>query len=349
MQITPLRPGGLGADRLHTADGVAAPARVADTPSAVATARASATPPPVHAGVRHPDAARNTRVAGAQQTLDYLDRLAPRLRNLQTDLQRAVAGQPVPTERLESQRTRIAQLWTERSASAGGALDAQLGYSPHQPAARSFTVRGLESPAQARETLTVAVGLPSTARPAVRVLLDPQATPQAQAQAFDQGLRPLGLRAEADGGGTLRFRVDEARWPQVRDGLAVQGEGRQFAAGRLHRVVADAQPDALAPQQWALADEAGAQQALQQIVGALKRTDTARDAARGVLAADRAALAGAAPAQDTAWAERFGAEFSARLNGQGSPREAGYGLQAALGAALWGLDRQRVERLLDAG
>lgn len=347
MQITPLRPGGLGTDRLHSAEGVNAPPRVADAPSTAAKARASATVAPVHAGVRGLDAERNTRVAGAQQALDYLDRLTPRLRNLQTDLQRVVAGQLVPAERLESQRARVAQLWTERSV--GGALDSQLAFRADQPAARSFTVRGLERPAQAREMLTVAVGLPSTARPGVRVLLDPQATPQAQARAFEQALLPLGVQAQADAAGGLQFRVNETRWPQVRDGLAVQGEGRQFAGGRLHRVAADPHPDALTPQQWMLGDEAGAQQALQQIGGALQRADAAREGARAVLGEDRAALAGAASAQDAAWAGRFGAEFAARLSGEGRPRESGYGQQAALSAALWGLDRQRVERLLDAG
>ncbi|WP_326536784.1 hypothetical protein [Pseudorhodoferax sp.] len=348
MQITPLRPGGLGLDRSHAADSIATTPRLADAPSA-APAPAPPATAAVHAGLRGLDAQRNARVASAQQALAYLERLAPRLRNLQTDLGRVVAGQPVPGERLENQRSRIGQIWNERSAVAGGELDAQLDYTPGQPATRSFTVRGLEQPAQARETVTLAVGMPSAARPGARVTLDPDATPQAQAKAFDQALRPLGLQAEADTGGGVRFSVAETRWPQVRDGLAVQGEGRQFAAGRLHRVAADPQPDALTPQQWTLQDEAGAQRAAQQVGTALQRTEAARDSARSVLNEDRAALADASAAQDAAWAGRFGAEFAASLRGEGRLRETGYGQQAALGAALWGLDRQRVERLLDPG
>jgi hypothetical protein len=347
MQITPLRPGGLGLDRSQAPDSVAAPPRTGEAPAAAPATAASALPV-VHAGVRGLDALRNTRVAGAQQALAYLDRLAPRLRNLQTDLSRAAAGQPVPADRLESQRTRLDQLWSERATAAGTALDPQLNYSAAEPARRSFTVRGLDQAPQARETLTLALGLPSAARPAVRVQLDPAATPQAQADAFAQALAPLGLQAEAAAGGGLRFSVAEPRWPQVRDGLALQGEGRQFAAGRLHRVAADPQPDVLTPARWTLQDEDGARQALQQVGTALQRTESAREDARAVLDDDRAALAGASPARDAAWAERFGTEFAAQLRGESGPRS-GYGMQATLGAALWGLGRQRVERLLDAG
>lgn len=345
MQVTPLRPGGLGLDRSQASDSIAPTPPTADK-AAARPAPAPAALPPVHAGLRGLDPQRNARVGAAQQTLAYLERLTPRLRNLQTDLDRAAAGQPVPAERLESQRVRIAQIWSERAAVAGGELDAQLGYSPGESATRSFTVRGLEQTPQARETLTLAVGMPSAARPSVRVTLDPDATPQTQAQAFDQALRPLGLRADADSG-SLRFTVAESRWPQVRDGLALQGEGRQFAAGRLHRVAADPQPDALAPQQWALTEETGARQAAQQLGQALQRAEAARSTARGVLSADRTALADAPAAQDSEWATRFGTEFAASLQGQDRVREGGYGLQAALGAALWGLGRQRVERLLD--
>ncbi|KQP37157.1 hypothetical protein [Pseudorhodoferax sp. Leaf274] len=347
MQITPLRPGGLGLDRPQASDSVAAVPRAGEA-QAAAPAPAPSALPVVHAGLRGLDAQRNTRVAGAQQALDYLDRLAPRLRNLQTDLGRAAAGQPVPAERLESQRTRLDQLWTERSTAAGTALDPQLHYSADQPARRSFTVRGLDQPPQARETLTLAVGLPSAARPGVRVLLDPEATPQARADGFAQALAPLGLQAEADAAGGLRFSVAEPRWPQVRDGLALQGEGRQFAAGRLHRVAADPQPDVLTPRQWSLQDEGGARQALQQVGTALQRTEAARDGVRAVLDDDRAALAGAGPARDADWAARFGDAFAAQLRGETATR-GGYGMQASLGAALWGLGRQRVERLLDAG
>lgn len=346
MQVTPLSPGGLGLDRSHAADGVV-PQRLADGLPPARPVPAVAAHPPVHPGLRGLDSQRNTRVAAAQQTLDYLDRLTPRLRNLQTDLGRAAAGQLVPVERLENQRARLGQVWNARTAAAGEELDAQLGYRPGEPARRSFTVRGLDQGAQAREMLTLAVGVPSAARPAVRVLLDPDTELPVQARALAQALAPLGITAEADADGRLQFSVAESRWPQVRDGLAVQGEGRQFAGGRLHRVAADAQPDVLTPQQWTLGQEAGSKAALQQVGTALERAEAARENARAVLSQDRSALAAAPAGRDAAWAARFGTEFAATLNGAERPRDGGYGLQAALGAAIWGLGRERVERLLE--
>jgi hypothetical protein len=346
MQVNPLRSSGLGLDRPPASDSVSAPPRLGD-PAAGPTAP---TPPqptqPVHAGLRGLDMQRNARVASAQQVAAYLERLSPRLRNLQTDLGRSLAGQLVPADRLQSQRARVDQLWSERSRTSGGELDAQLEYRPGTPATRSFQVRGLDRPAQTRETLTVAIGLPSAARPAVRVVLDPDATAAQQAKAFEQALLPHGVQAQANEHGGVRFSVQESRWPAVRDGLAVQGEGKQFAGGRLSRIAADPQADVLTPAQWDLSTDAGTRQAAQQVGTALLRAELARDTARNVLNDDRAALASAAPAQDGDWAAGFGAEFAAKLNGLNGAAESDYRLQAALTASIWSLGRHRVERLL---
>lgn len=346
MQISPLGAGGATLDRALATGGVAATRPVVDT-RPVQAELPVAFVLPTHAGLRTLDPSRNQRVASAQQALDWLDRLAPRLQNLKSDLAGQIAGQPVPAERLENQRQRLQQTLAERPARAGGELDAQLRYTPGQPAVQAFTVRGLETPPAVQETLAVALGIPSAVRPAVRLRLDPEADPATQARAVDQALLPLGLRAQAGEQGGLRFEVAESRWPQVRTGLAVQGEGKRFPAGRLHQVAADATPGVLAPQGWQLQDADGARQALREVAEAQGRADTARRQARSVLEQERLALAGQQGAEEGDWAAGFVDDFAAVLQQGGSAREGGYRLQAGLVAAVSGVGRQRVERLLD--
>ena len=141
----------------------------------------------------------------------------------------------------------------------------------------------------------------------------------------------------------------ESRWPQVRNSLAVQGEGKRFPAGRLHQVATDAAPGVLAPQGWQLQEAAGAREALRAVSEAQGRADTARRHARSVLEQDRQALAGQLPSEEGAWAAGFADGFAATLQQGGAEREGGFRLQAGLAAAVSGLGRQRVERLLDGG
>jgi hypothetical protein len=292
---------------------------------------------------------RNARVASAQQAVSYLDRLTSRLQRLKVDLGSALAGRPVPAERLEQERQALSTVWQQRLTTAGGQLDNQLRYQSEGTPVQGFTVRGLDANAPvatARETLTIAVGIPTTSRPAARVLLDPSASAMSQARSFDQALMPLGLRAEAALGGGLRFEVEEARWPQVREQLAIQGEGRRFPAGRLNRVQTDADASALTPQALVLHDGPEGRASLQQVVDALARTDSAREAAREVLNADRDTLITQRQAGDADWAQGFVADFAAATQDAAQWRAGSYGIRAALGAAISGLSRPRVMSLL---
>ena len=359
MQIPPLGAGSLQPERSlaagsHGVSGATAPtATQATVPSAALARPARPTPPTATAlprpGLQVLQDGRNERVASAQQALLYLDRLSTRLQHLKSDLGNALAGRPVPTERLEGQRQALAQLWQQRQTQAGGQLDNQLRYVPDGVPTQGFTVRGLDANAPlatASETLTFAIGLPTSTRPAARVPLAPEATAQTQSRSFQYALAPLGLRVQAAPGGGLRFEVDEARWPQVRDQLAIQGEGRRFPAGRLHHVQTDPEPAALTPQALALEDSPAGRVALQQVITALGRTERARQDAHAVLEQDRAQLDQQPPAGDSAWAQGFAADFAQATQDTARWNAGSYGIRAALGAAVSGVERHRVSTLL---
>lgn len=356
MQIPPLGAGSLQPERALAAGSNAVAGAAAPTATQLAaplTAPARLPSPPASApprpGLQVLQEERNQRVASAQQALGYLDRLGTRLQHLKSDLGHALAGQPISAERLEGQRQALAQLWQQRQTQAGGQLDNQLRYVPDGVPTQGFTVRGLDAnapPTTAPEHLTIAIGLPTSTRPAARVQLTPDASAQTQSRNFQYALAPLGLRAQAAPGGGLRFEVDEARWPQVRDQLAIQGEGRRFPAGRLHHVQADPEPAALTPQTLALEDSPAGRVALQQVITALVRTERARQDAHAVLEQDRSALDSQPQAGDSAWAQGFAADFAQATQDMAQGRPGGYAIRAALGAAVSGVERHRVGTLL---
>lgn len=356
MQIPPLGAGSLQPERSLAAgsnavSGAADPSATqlaVPTNALVRPARPTTSALP-RAGLQVLQEERNQRVASAQQAVGYLDRLSTRLQQLKADLGNALAGQPVPAERLEGQRQALAQLWQQRQTEAGGQLDNQLRYVRDGVPTQGFTVRGLDANAPlatAPETLTVAIGLPTSTRPAARVQLTPEANAQTQSRNFQYALAPLGLRAQAAPGGGLRFEVDETRWPQVRDQLAIQGEGRRFPAGRLHHVQTDPEPAALTPQALVLEDSPAGRVALQQVITALGRTERARQDARAVLEQDRNQLDSQAQAGDSAWAQGFTADFAQATQDTARWQEGSYGIRAALGAAVSGVERHRVSTLL---
>lgn len=356
MQIPPLGASGLSPERSlatgsSAVSGAAGPAATQLAAPQTAPARPPTPPPSAlpRAGLQVLQEERNQRVASAQQALGYLDRLSTRLQHLKSDLGSALAGQPVSAERLEGQRQALAQLWQQRQAQAGGQLDNQLRYVPDGVPTQGFTVRGLDAnaqPATAPETLTIAIGLPTSTRPAARVQLTPEASAQAQSRNFQYALAPLGLRAQAAPAGGLRFEVDETRWPQVRDQLAIQGEGRRFPAGRLHHAQTDAEPAALTPQALVLDDSPAGRVALQQVITALGRTERARQDARAVLDQDRKQLDSQPQAGDEVWAQGFAADFAQATQDMAQGHTGGYAVRAALGAAVSGVERHRVGTLL---
>lgn len=356
MQIPALGAGSLAPERSlatngSAVSGAAAPSALQPTTQNTAPVRLPAAPARAlpRPGLQVLQDDRNQRVASAQQALGYLDRLGTRLQQLRSDLGSALAGQPVSAERLEGQRQALAQLWQQRQSQAGGRLDNQLRYAADGVPAQGFTVRGLDAnapPASAAETLVIAIGQPTSTRPAARVQLMPEADAQAQSRQFQYALAPLGLRAQAAPAGGLRFEVDESRWPQVREQLAVQGEGRRFPAGRLHRVQADAEPAVLTPQTLVLDDSPAGRAALQQLTMALGRTERARQDAQAVLVQDRQQLDSLPQAADSDWAQGFTAQFAQAAHDTARWNAGSYGIRAALSAAVSGVERHRVGTLL---
>ncbi len=363
MQIIPL--GGSGAVRERTATAIALPsagvpaptragaplpATLDDTPIGQASRDAASTLPKGALPVWNP--ARNADVSGAQQALQFLDRLSSRLQNLKSDLGSALAGNAVPAERLEQQRQSLAQLWNARTREAGDRLDGRLVYRAEAPAAQTFRIQGLDAAPTSRETLAITVGTPTPARPAAVVVVEPGLEPKTLARRLDQALAPTGLRAEAAEDGGLRFSVPESQWPAVRDTLAIRGEGRRFPTGPFHRVRAQAEPSAMAPESWTLAPGREGRETLQRIVDAQGRAGQARDAARSVLQQAGRELGGAMAARDAAWAQQTAQRLAAGSGGSAATDAAGtdprtsYHPVAALDAALPRISRQRILRLL---
>ncbi|MDB5849651.1 MAG: hypothetical protein JWP29_3403 [Rhodoferax sp.] len=300
-----------------------------------------------------------TQVASAQQALQFIDRLAIGLQKIKLDLGSAIAGAPVPPERLEQQRQQLSQLWNTRATQAGGQLDSRLVFSDDSPAMQGFAVRGLDAAALrsgGRETLAIALGTPTPARPASLVVLEPGLDANTVARLFDQALAPMGLRAEAGANGGVRFSAPEGQWTAVRDTLSIRGEGLRFATGTYHRVLTEAEPAAIATDTWSLDGGAASRQTLQQIVDAQGRVGRARDAAQSLLQHSAAALDASDSAHDAAWAGRYAASFeAAATNAAPGSADGAAGSQigplrfqtlAAVQAALPRVSRQRVLSLL---
>lgn len=294
------------------------------------------------AAAREPGAQQ--RLGALQQGLAYTQRLDASLRQLKSGLSLTLARNlPASALDLPARLDGVARLWQARETEAAGQIDARLQAVPEgrQPQ-REFSLRGLDgSSLAASGAETLRLTLPGQGR-ALSIHLDGQGL-DSHLRAVTQGLASLGVqtRAQADGGVVLA--VAEARWPALRDGLQLRGDGRRFPSGQPVRAVLDARPDAMQPSGWRL-DGAEAQRAsLARVVQAQQQLGQARQTL-GL----RLQAAAAAPAPDAAEAAavaRLARDFAEA--GQGAPLD--YEQLSALLPAVAGVHRTRVDQLLTNG
>ena len=321
----------------------AAPAKDAASPPADTSPTAFA--PPANDPAREPGV--HTRIGDLQQGADFLNRLGQALQGLKQQLGNALAagsnGSSTATAPASLQQTvdGIAALWQARVGSAGGSVDSQLqvvaGPSEGGQAARQrFRLRGLDADSLAgggAETLRLR--LPGQTA-SVRVMLEGSGLGQGL-QALQGALAPLGVQVQAQGS-AVWFSVDESRWPAVRDGLTVQGDGRRFPGGQAVRPLIDAEPAALQPSRWRVDSSTDQRATLQQVVQAQGQVTRAQRSLAGAWrqAASAEASTGLTPAS---------AADTANALAQGM-QQADFQQVAQLAPALRGLHAARVRQLL---
>jgi len=284
------------------------------------------------------------QVARAQQALDYLDRVAGQLESLKGGLTsklaaaRAGGRQQQDTQlssQLSAQVRQLSSTLASRTKSAGGGIDANLNFSG-QPAVQRFRIRGLDLATlrqSAPQSLAFSVG--ASGGPQLAVSIEADQTDAQLAAAIDRAMAPMGVRAGLDGQGALVFSTAEAKWPAVKDSIAISGRGR---------VATDEVPADLAPQQWNVGSGNGAgegdslRQSLREVVQALERVRRSRDAASSALSAASVDMAQASsPPPEVEDAAR---EFASTASNPD------YESLLSLTSALVGVSRERVLALL---
>jgi hypothetical protein len=298
----------------------------------------------LRAKARSVGGAQQDQVARAQQALDYLDRVAVQLESLKGDLTSKLAGtRSGARQQLDAQLSaRVRQLSStlaSRAKSAGGGVDANLNFNG-QPASQRFRIRGLDLDAlrqSAPQSLAFSVG--ASGGPQLSVNIEADQTDAQLAAAIDRAMAPMGVRAGLDAQGTLVFSAPEAKWPAVKDSIAISGRGR---------VATEEVPADLAPQQWNVGSGNGAgagagggdslRQSLREVVQALERVRRSRDAASNALTA--ASIEMAQASSPPLEVEEAAQEFA------GTASNPDYQSLLSLTAALVGVSRERVLALL---
>lgn len=282
----------------------------------------------------------NQQLSAAQQALAYVGQLESRLQALKARLSAQLADNRNSPPQLDSDLQQFTELWQQRQT-AGGGLDAQLGYSPEAPARQRFTIKGLD-----RKTLlagskeNLAFALAGKGQSPMLVAVDPGLAPAEIAKRFEHAFAPAGIDVALDDQENLSFSVEESVWAAVRDTLSVKGAGIRFPSGQLVRVKAEAKADAIRPGNWSSSDTAAARRTLQEVVDALARVRQVEQKLSRALAEARLQLQTLSSATDADWAGSFAADFEALA------AQPVYEVYSAIAPALASISRERVVSLL---
>ena len=287
-----------------------------------------------------------TRVGALQQGADYLDRLGQQVQGLRQQLSQSLANGGSDAGALQASIDQVDKLWQARSTDAGGLLDAQLqppatsGPAADAPAQQRFQVRGLDAASLQKDGAEVLrLRVPGQGAP-VRAQIDGGSASQG-AKALRDALAPAGVQVQAQSG-TLWFSVDQSRWPAVRDGLTVQGDGKRFPSGQAVRPALQTAPDAVDTRQWRVGSTDEQRATLRSVTQAQGRIAAARKGYSAAL--DQAATASSS--SDATTDATQAADLGQNL--AGSLRQADFSQVAALSPALRGLHRDRVRQLLSS-
>ncbi|SDN30526.1 hypothetical protein SAMN05216517_109230 [Janthinobacterium sp. OK676] len=280
-------------------------------------------------------------ISNAQQTLDYLERSSSQLQALKSELAAKLAARQGREGQVEARVRQFSNTWRQRASASGGTLDAQLGYTSPQAAQQQFSIRGLtmaslqEGP---QEVLAFSVGGANQALRSVNI--EPGLSANEIVSRFDRALMPSGISVKQGENGELVFSTPEANWANVRDSLSVRGSGIRYPTGQMSRVRTDAEPAAIAPEEWNTGDVEALRATLQQVVQALAQLQAARSSVSLALAQATGRVARAQPVQVNVSMDTLAENFTQKAS------EPGYESLLAISSALVGISRERVVALL---
>lgn len=280
-------------------------------------------------------------ISNAQQTLDYLERSSSQLQALKSELAAKLAARQGREGQVEARVRQFSNTWRQRASASAGSLDAQLGYTSPQSAQQQFSIRGLtmaslqEGP---QEVLAFSVGGANQALRSVNI--EPGLSESEIVSRFDRALMPSGIGVKLGENGELVFSTSEAAWANVRDSLSVRGNGIRYPTGQMSRVRTDAEPAAIAPEEWQTGDVEALRATLQQVVQALAQLQAARSSVSLALAQATGRVAKAQPVQASVSMDSLAENFTQKAS------EPGYESLLAISSALVGISRERVVALL---
>ncbi|WP_332858843.1 hypothetical protein [Janthinobacterium svalbardensis] len=280
-------------------------------------------------------------ISNAQQTLDYLERSSSQLQALKSELAAKLAARQGREGQVEARVRQFSNTWRQRASASAGTLDAQLGYTSPQSAQQQFSIRGLtmaslqEGP---QEVLAFSVGGANQALRSVNI--EPGLSESEIVSRFDRALMPSGIGVKLGENGELVFSTSEAAWANVRDSLSVRGSGIRYPTGQMSRVRTDAEPAAIAPEEWHTGDVEALRATLQQVVQALAQLQAARSSVSLALAQATGRVARAQPVQENVSMDTLAENFTQKAS------QPGYESLLAISSALVGISRERVVALL---
>lgn len=305
-----------------------------------ATSAAGPAAPVARRGVSNWDGPLQSDISGAQQAVDFLEQSAAQLRMLKAELSAKLASRAGRDGQVEARVRQFSDTWRSRQDASGGTLDSQLGYNAQQSVQR-FKVRGLNMAnlrSGARETLAIAVG--GSAAGLRSVALGPGLSDEEILQRFNQALTPVNISVGMGDNGDLEFSVPESAWANVRDTMAIQGGGIRFPTGQLHRVRAEPEAPAIAPDTWSTSDAEAIRQTLSQVIQALSHVEAALAKVNLALSDASARAVSAMPQVSAAGMDQAAQNFVVSAN------EPSYSSLLSLTSALTGINRERVMALL---
>ncbi|KWB79428.1 hypothetical protein WL42_12770 [Burkholderia ubonensis] len=228
------------------------------------------------------------QVAGAQQTLAFLNRTAAQLGEIRDALTARLMARFGTADSADTLATQIARFdmhWQRRHAATSGRLDARLGYSENGSSRQVFRIRGLDGAGAAGKPETLAFHLSGRMTPFV-VRLDARMPAHVQAERLSEALSPLMISAACDASGHVAFSTPEARWPKLARSLSIAGGGIRFPSGRPSSIQVEPDEGIIVPRNWHADSPDALRETLTHVATALNGVARVQRTLRGTL--DRA-------------------------------------------------------------